>query len=156
MILRTLIASIAALTLASGAAAAETHEVRMLNADPDDPSQRMVFEPAVLAVEPGDTVRFVAADPSHNAVSQIVPEGGAEFRGKINEEIEVTLETEGTYFYICQPHQALGMVGLILVGDHEVNFDAVVENATLRGRMAEQRFETYVEQAREIATAAAE
>ncbi|HMA14478.1 MAG TPA: plastocyanin/azurin family copper-binding protein, partial [Kiloniellaceae bacterium] len=29
----------------------------------------MVFEPAVVHVQPGDTVRFVPVDPGHNAES---------------------------------------------------------------------------------------
>jgi hypothetical protein len=41
------------------------------------------------------------------------------FAGKINEEIEVTLISEGVYGVMCKPHYAMGMVMTIAVGDAE-------------------------------------
>ena len=104
---------------------ATMHEVQMLNADPENKRERNVFGPAVLKVNVGDTVKFVNADRGHNAQidTNMMPEGGDEFKGRINEEVEVTFTTDGTYGYYCQPHRALGMVGLILVGDASVNFE---------------------------------
>lgn len=149
---RTSIAALAAalalpLLSAAPAAAQTTHEVRMLNANPDDRNQRMVFDPPVLRVAPGDTVRFVAADRGHNAqiIDGMLPEGAEGFRGRVNEEFEVTFTTEGTYGYVCQPHQTMGMVGFILVGDHSTNFAAVREAAAgLRGRQTQERVEGYL------------
>jgi len=68
---------------------------------------------------PGDTIKFVAASKGHNAETAkgMIPEGAEGFKGKINEEIEVTLETEGVYGVICKPHFAMGMVMTIAVGD---------------------------------------
>ncbi|ESR26259.1 pseudoazurin [Lutibaculum baratangense] len=108
-----------ALAAAQGAAAAE-HEVRMLNK-----AERgvMVFEPPFLRVAPGDTVKFIASDKGHNAESipGMVPEGGQTWKGKINEEVDVTFETPGIYGYKCLPHYAMGMVGVIQVGDDSSN-----------------------------------
>ncbi|MHC4049236.1 cupredoxin domain-containing protein [Bradyrhizobium sp. 25ACV] len=56
----------AMLTVTSFAAAAEI-EVKMLNKDSD--GGLMVFEPAPVKIEPGDTVNLVAADKEHNAAS---------------------------------------------------------------------------------------
>ena len=39
-------------------------EVKMLNKGTEG---AMVFEPALVKVEPGDTVKFVATDKGHNA-----------------------------------------------------------------------------------------
>jgi pseudoazurin len=112
---------ITALALAIGLAAgtgayAETHEVQMLNRGEDGP---MVFEPAVLKIAPGDTVRFVAADGGHNAetIDGMFPDGAAPFSGRINEEIEITLTQEGLYAIRCTPHYAMGMVMTIAVGE---------------------------------------
>jgi pseudoazurin len=133
------IATAAALAaLIGGAAWAETHEVRMLNAGAD--KERMVFEPAFLKVAAGDTVRFVASDKGHNAESLpgMIPEGAEAFKGKINEEIEVTLGVEGLYAVLCKPHYAMGMVMTIAVGD------AAVPEDFLEGRIpprAKARFE---------------
>jgi pseudoazurin len=120
-------AAAAVALLAATPALAETHTVEMFTQGPD--GGRYVYAPAFLQVEPGDTIRFVNGDPGHNAatIEGAVPEGGETFTGKINEEIEVTLNAEGLYAYKCTPHYTLGMVGLILVGDEAPNLDAVAE-----------------------------
>ncbi len=115
--IRTLATGIALAALLGGAAFAETFEVQMLNKGSD--GERMVFEPAFIQADPGDTVRFVAADKGHNAEINdgMLPEGAEAFKGKINEEIEVTLDVPGVYGVICKPHFAMGMVMTIAVGD---------------------------------------
>jgi pseudoazurin len=82
----------------------------------------MVFEPAFVQAAVGDTIRFVATDRGHNAEinDDMLPEGADAFEGRINEEIEVTLDTEGVYGVICKPHFAMGMVMTIAVGDVEI------------------------------------
>lgn len=125
----------------------EMHEVDMLNVDADDRQQRMLFKPAILRIQPGDTVKFLATERGHNAqsIDGMTPEGAEEFSGRNNEEIEVTLDVEGTYGYICQPHQTMGMIGFILVGDFTSNLDAVREAAgSLRGRDTSRRVEEYL------------
>ena len=104
-------------------AQAETYEIKMLNRGSG--GETMVFEPALLRIEPGDSVTFVPTDKTHNAESssKMIPKGAESFKGKINEKITVTFEAEGTYGIICRPHYALGMVGLILVGDYNTNFE---------------------------------
>lgn len=115
----------AAAILVAAPAWAADHEVRMLNKDSNGVA--MQFEPAFLKVAPGDTVTFVAADKAHNSESLKggIPEGAETWKGKINEEITVTLETEGLFAYKCTPHLGLGMVGLIQVGDSTENIEAV-------------------------------
>lgn len=107
----------------AGSAAAAEHEVQMLNRGSD--GQIMVFEPAFLRIEPGDTVTFVATDKSHNSESILgmIPDGAEAWKGKINEEISVTLTEPGIYGFKCMPHYPLGMVGLIQVGDETPNLD---------------------------------
>lgn len=104
---------------------AEEHEIKMLNFSESGP---MVFEPGFLRVEPGDTVIFKPVDLAHNTetVSTMIPEGGQEWLGKINEEVRVTLTTEGVYVYQCTPHLILGMVGVIQVGKPS-NLEKVIE-----------------------------
>ena len=130
-------AALAAVLMLSGTAWAETVEVQMLN---KGEVGTMVFEPSFVQIAPGDTVKFVATDKSHNAesIEGMIPEGAAEFKGKINEEIEVTLDVPGYYGVKCNPHFAMGMVMTIEVGDQ----DAPAE--FLEGRLpknAKKRFE---------------
>ncbi len=136
--IRKLATGIAIAALMGSAAFAETIDVHMLNVGSD--GERMVFEPAFVQAAPGDTIRFVASDRGHNAEinGDMLPNGAETFKGRINEELEVTLDVEGVYGVICKPHFAMGMVMTIAVGDVEApeNF--------LEGRIprrAKERFE---------------
>ncbi|MCW5719539.1 MAG: pseudoazurin [Devosia sp.] len=104
---------------------AAEYEVHMLNKGTD--GKAMVFEPAFLQIEVGDTVKFIAVDKGHNAevIKDMFPEGGNTFKGKVNEEISVTFDVPGAYGYKCSPHFAMGMVGLIVVGSAPENLDAI-------------------------------
>ena len=138
---RTVLSSLAIAALMGGAAFAETFEVQMLNKGTD--GERMVFEPAFIQAQTGDTVKFVAADKGHNAEigKGMLPDGVEAFKGKINEEIEVTLDTEGVYGVICKPHYAMGMVMTIAVGEADVPADF------FEGRVppkAKERFEAQI------------
>jgi pseudoazurin len=123
----------------AGAAAAEEHQVKMLNKSDD--GEMMVFEPAYLKVAPGDTVTFVPTDKSHNseAVAGMIPEGAEAWKGKLNQEVAVTFEQPGIYGFKCMPHYGMGMVGLIQVGDEAPNLDealAVKHPGRANARMA--------------------
>ena len=104
------------LALLASPAMAETFEVKMLNRNDTGP---MPFEPDYLVIKPGDTVKFLATDPGHNAatIAGMIPEGAKKFVGKINQEIEVTLTEEGVWGIKCSPHFTMGMAMLIQVGD---------------------------------------
>ena len=79
----------------------------------------MVFEPALVKIKPGDSVKFVAADKGHNveSIPTMLPEGATPFVGKINEELTITFDKPGVYGFKCKPHYGMGMVGLVAVGD---------------------------------------
>ncbi|MES5099490.1 pseudoazurin [Agrobacterium sp. BA1120] len=115
-IVRTLSASLFLACLAVSPAHAETFEVKMLNRGEKG---SMVFEPDFLHLNPGDKVKFIATNKSHNAatIDGMVPEGATGFKGKINEEIEVAFDHPGFYGIKCSPHYGMGMVMLIKVGE---------------------------------------
>lgn len=114
-LLRMILAVTAAAGVASSAASAAEHEVKMLN---KSGAKLMQFEPAFLKVEPGDTIKFVPTNPSHNAetIPEMWPEGAATFKGDINKEVVLKVDKEGVYGVKCMPHYMMGMVMLILVG----------------------------------------
>lgn len=103
------------------------HAVMMLNVDCNDANIVNVFEPAILHVEPGDSVQFLATDPSHNSASKrgMIPEGAEPWNGAVDEELVVTLTVPGIYGYLCLPHYDWGMVGLIVVGNDLSNLAQV-------------------------------
>ncbi len=104
----------AVMTMAGGAKAAEV-EVKMLNKGAEG---MMVFEPALIKVAPGDTVKFVATDKGHNAetIKGMLPDGAATFIGKNGEDIAVKFDQAGIYGVKCAPHYGMGMVAMIVVG----------------------------------------
>ena len=101
------------LSLSAPAFAAE-HVVKMLNSGKDG---MMVFEPGVLSVNKGDTVKFVATDMAHNSASVFTPPGATPWKGAMSRDISVTLDTAGVYIYECTPHKMMAMVGVIQVTD---------------------------------------
>ena len=113
MITRFLV--IITLTVMSTVASAAEHTIKMLNSGP---SGSMVFEPSVLTVAVGDTVKFLPTDAGHNAASipSLIPSGAENWTGGIGKEVEITIEKEGVYVYQCTPHVMLAMVGVIVAG----------------------------------------
>jgi pseudoazurin len=139
----------AVLTLAGAASAAEI-EVKMLN---KGAGGVMVFEPAFVKAEPGDTIKFLASDKGHNveSVPTMLPEGAQAFVGKMNEEITITVDKSGVYGYRCKPHYGMGMVGMIVVGEPTNTEQA--KAATHPGK-AKQAFATLFETMESQKTAA--
>jgi len=109
------LAALMATVAFGGAAMAAEVEVKMLNKGADG---AMVFEPALITIQPGDTVKFLATDKGHNAetIAGMMPDGAEAFIGKINEELAITFDKPGVYGIKCKPHYAMGMVGMIVVG----------------------------------------
>lgn len=101
---------------------AKEHEVQMLSFSNENGP--MVFEPAVLRIEAGDTVTFIPSQSGHQVDSVIVPKGAKKFKSELNQKFSITLDKEGIYFYTCLPHRAMNMSGLIQIGD-PINREAV-------------------------------
>lgn len=91
--------------------------------------ERVWFDPIGLAIQPGDTVRWiVSADvhttsayhPSNDHHSLRIPAGArpwdSGFLVQPGTHFDVTLTVPGVYDYYCTPHEAAGMVGRIVVG----------------------------------------
>jgi pseudoazurin len=91
-------------------------EVKMLNKGSD--GEKMVFEPALIVANIGDTVTFLPTDKGHMAASikGMLPEGAEKFKGKTNKPVSYTVTGEGLYGVRCTPHYANGMVAIIAVG----------------------------------------
>ena len=87
------------------------------------------FHPHVAWVEVGGTVTFENVSGAHSATAYHpdnnkplrIPEGAASFdSGLLTEEgatFEHTFETAGVYDVYCAPHETLGMIGSVIVGE---------------------------------------
>lgn len=108
-------------TMAGGAFAAEV-QLKMLNRGAEGV---MVFEPALVKVAPGDTVKFISTDKGHNAetIKGMLPADAVPFVGKNGEDISVVFDKPGVYGVKCQPHYGMGMVAMVVVGTPD-NVDA--------------------------------
>ena len=91
-------------------------EVKMLNKGTN--GEKMVFEPAVIIANIGDTVTFLPTDKGHMAASikKMIPDGAKKFKGKTNKKVSYVVTEEGLYGIKCTPHMANGMVAIIAVG----------------------------------------
>ena len=100
--MKNIIIAISLFLLTVPAFAAE-HEVKMLN---NGAGGMMIFEPAVLKVSVGDTVKFVATDMAHNSASVpgMIPAGAKPWMGRMSQDISVTFDKEGVYVYECTHH----------------------------------------------------
>jgi pseudoazurin len=114
-VLKFAVLALAGAAMLPGAAQAKDWQVKMLNRGT---AGNFVFEPAYVAVKPGDTVTFVPVDKGHNAesVEGMLPTGAAPFKGQMSQQMTVKFTKLGLYGYECTPHAALGMVGLVQVG----------------------------------------
>ncbi|MFB6168873.1 MAG: halocyanin domain-containing protein [Haloferacaceae archaeon] len=76
------------------------------------------FGPAAVQVDPGTTVvwTWTGEGGQHNVVAN----SGASFESALAADagftFEHTFESEGVTTYYCQPHQSLGMKGVVVVG----------------------------------------
>jgi plastocyanin len=103
------------------------HTVELLIQEREGPIPEFYFEPAGLAIDMGDTVRFDLSTPHHNinayhpafGYTQRVPDQVAPFSSPIlaaGDYWLYTFEQEGVHDLMCAPHELYGMVGRIVVG----------------------------------------
>ena len=126
---------------------AEEHVVKMLNAGKEG---MMVFEPAVITINKGDTVKFLATDVSHNSssIDGMIPAGAKPWVGALSQDVSVTLTEEGIYVYQCTPHNMMAMVGVIKV-ESSGNLDDIKNKAeTYKATflMNQERLDNYLSQ----------
>lgn len=111
----------------------------------------MIFEPAVLKINKGDTVNFVATDAAHNSASLpgMIPAEAETWSSELSKDISVTFDVEGLYAYQCTPHSVMAMVGVIQVGENPTNLNEVLSQAqSMKGMfvMNKERLIDYISQ----------
>jgi pseudoazurin len=113
--MKAVLLGVAAAVAINWAAAAAEVEVKMLDKGAEGV---MVFEPSLVKIEPGDTVKFVSVNKGHNAesIKGMAPADAMPFVGKMSQDLEVTFDKQGVYGVKCLPHYGMGMVALIVVG----------------------------------------
>ena len=103
---------------------AANYDVKMLN---QNASGVMIFEPAVLKINVGDTVTFKSIDAAHNSASipGMIPAGAIPWNSELSKDLTVSFDVAGIYAYQCTPHSMMAMVGVIQVGNDQSNLNQV-------------------------------
>jgi pseudoazurin len=125
------------------------YQVKMLNKGAN--GEKMVFEPMLLRIKPGDKVRFIPVDKGHmsQTISSGIPEGADEFASKVNQAYTQTFTTAGAHAIKCKPHFTMGMIGMIVVGGNPQNISQM-ENLKIKGNKGKKRWDAMLSELRNL------
>ena len=89
--------------------------------------EKMLYGQDVVKIEVGQTITWTPDSKGHNVQFVSVPEGVEKVKSKLSKEFSYTFEQEGVYMYVCTPHASMGMIGMVIVGESDVNLDEVLD-----------------------------
>ena len=101
---------------------AENYTIDMLN---KLGKEKMVYSKKVISIKVNDEVTWKSVDKGHNVEFFGMPEGVSKFKSKISKDANYKFTKPGVYLYQCTPHKAMGMIGLVIVGDDKSNLDKI-------------------------------
>ena len=80
-------------------------------------STNLRFSPESVTITEGDTVRFFWSGEllAHNAVSYDGLFDSGDAARNVDYSFKFEVGTNGTYEYLCEPHEEFGMIGTIVV-----------------------------------------
>jgi len=108
----------------------ETLEIDMLN---KLGKEKMVYSIKVAKVNLNDKIIWKSKTKGHNVEFIGMPKGVKKFKSKINKDVEYDFKVPGIYLYQCTPHKAMGMIGLVIVGNDKSNLKQI-KKVKLRGK----------------------
>ena len=101
---------------------AKTLEIEMLN---KLGKEKMVYSVKVAKIDVDDKIIWKSVSKGHNVEFIGMPKGVKKFKTKINKDAEFIFKKKGVYLYQCTPHKAMGMIGLVIVGNDKSNLDKI-------------------------------
>ena len=110
------------LSLFSNHVIAENHTIEMLN---KLGKERMVYSKKIVSININDDITWKSVDKGHNVEFIGMPVGASKYKSKISKEGNYKFTKPGIYLYQCTPHKAMGMIGLVIVGNDKSNIDKV-------------------------------
>ena len=108
--------------LISSFAFAENFTIEMLN---KLGKEKMVYSEKVISIKVNDEITWKSVDKGHNVEFIGMPKGVSKFKSKISKDAKFKFVKSGVYLYQCTPHKAMGMIGLVIVGDDKSNLDKI-------------------------------
>ena len=89
--------------------------------------EKMLYGQDVVKIDVGQTITWTPDSKGHNVQFVSVPDGVEKVKSKLSKEFSYTFEQEGAYLYVCTPHASMGMIGMGIVGESDVNLDEVLD-----------------------------
>jgi len=114
----------------SSVSISETLEIDMLN---KLGKEKMVYSIKVAKVNLNDKIIWKSKTKGHNVEFIGMPKGVKKLKSKINKDVEYDFKVPGIYLYQCTPHKAMGMIGLVIVGNDKSNLEQI-KKVKLRGK----------------------
>ena len=114
----------------SSVSISETLEIDMLN---KLGKEKMIYSIKVAKVNLNDKIIWKSKTKGHNVEFIGMPKGVKKFKSKINKDVEYDFKVPGIYLYQCTPHKAMGMIGLVIVGNDKNNLEQI-KKVKLRGK----------------------
>ena len=118
------------IVLFSGHLMAASHQIEMLN---KLGKERMVFSKKVISVDVNDDVSWKSVNKGHNVEFIGMPEGVKKYKSKLSKDANYKFEKPGIYLYQCTPHKAMGMIGIVVVGNDKSNLEKI-KKIKVRGK----------------------
>ena len=95
--------------------------------------EKMLYSIKLAEVDVNDKIVWKSTTKGHNVEFVVMPKGVKKFKSKINKDATYEFKVPGIYLYQCTPHKAMGMIGIVVVGNDKSNLDAV-KKAKMRGK----------------------
>ena len=89
--------------------------------------EKMLYGQDIAKIDVGQTITWTPDSKGHNVQFVSVPEGVEKVKSKLSKEFSFTFEQEGVYLYVCTPHASMGMIGVVVVGESDINLDEVLD-----------------------------
>jgi Plastocyanin len=108
--------------LISSFAYAENFTIEMLN---KLGKEKMVYSEKVISIKVNDEITWKSVDKGHSVEFIGMPDGVSKYKSKISKDAKFKFTKPGVYLYQCTPHKAMGMIGLVVVGNDKSNLDKI-------------------------------
>jgi pseudoazurin len=95
--------------------------------------ERMLYSVKIAKVNLNDKIVWKSSSKGHNVEFVAMPEGVKKYKSKINKDATYEFKIPGIYLYQCTPHKAMGMIGIVVVGDDKSNLNKI-KKVKMRGK----------------------
>jgi pseudoazurin len=101
---------------------AASYEIQMLN---KLEKEKMLFSKKVIKIDINDEVLWKSVDKGHNVEFIGMPDGALKYKSKHSKDAVYKFSKAGIYLYQCTPHKAMGMIGIVVVGNDKNNLEKI-------------------------------